>query len=67
MNSLLKDIILFILLAAGIGCLMWAKISFQQRQQNTPDNTWSDRENLVRRIGYGILIADVIIAGFINF
>lgn len=28
---------------------------------------WLDRENRVRKIGYGILIADVIIAGFINF
>ena len=67
MNSPLKDAVLFVLLATGLGCLMWAKVSFQRRQQHTPDNAWSDRENRVRKIGYGILIVDVIIAGFINF
>lgn len=67
MNSPLKNVIMFVLLGAGIGCLMWAKVSFQQRQLKEPDNVWSDRENLVRRIGYGLLIVDVIIAGFINF
>ena len=64
---MLKNIIMFTLLIVGIGCLMTAKVSFQQRQLETPDNAWSEKEIKLRRIGYGILIADVVIAGFINF
>lgn len=64
---MLKNIIMFPLLIVGIGCLMTAKVSFQQRQLETPDNAWSEKEKKLRKLGYGILIADVIIAGFINF
>ena len=64
---MLKNIIMVILLVCGMGFLMSAKISFQQRQMKTPDNAWSPKEKQQRWIGYGILIADVIIAGFINF
>ncbi|MBQ8053370.1 MAG: hypothetical protein IJ198_06185 [Lachnospiraceae bacterium] len=67
MNSTLKNVVIIALLIAGMLCLMWAKVSFQRRQQTEPDNVWSKTENLVRKVGYGILIADVIIAGFINF
>ena len=66
-KELVKDIIMVILLICGMGCLMSAKISFQRRQMTTPDNAWSPKEKELRRIGYGIMIADVIIAGFINF
>lgn len=61
----LKFIIMVILLIAGMVCIMTAKISFQRRQLTAPDNAWSDKEKLLRRIGYGILIADVILAGFV--
>ena len=64
---MVKNIIMIILLVIGMGCLMTAKISFQQRQLETPDNVWSDNEQKLRKLGYGIMIADVIIAGFINF
>lgn len=64
---MLKNIIMVILLICGMLFLMAAKISFQQRQMTTPDNAWSPKEKQQRIIGYGILIADVIIAGFINF
>ena len=64
---MVKNIIMIILLVIGMGCLMTAKISFQQRQLETPDNVWSDKEQKLRKLGYGIMIADVIIAGFINF
>ena len=64
---MLKNIIMVIMLVCGMLCLMSAKISFQQRQLVTPDNAWSPKEKQLRKIGYGILIADVIIAGFINF
>ena len=66
-TEIIKNIIMVILLICGMGCLMSAKISFQRRQMVAPDNAWSQRENQLRKIGYGILIADVIIAGFINF
>ncbi len=66
-NSIFKNILMGILLIVGMGCLMTAKISFQQRQLETPDNAWSDKEKNLRKIGYGVMIADVIIAGFINF
>ena len=61
----LKFVIMIILLVAGMGCIMTAKMSFQQRQLETPDNVWSDKEKLLRRIGYGLMIADVILAGFV--
>lgn len=64
---MLKNIIMVILLICGMSCLMSAKISFQRRQMETPDNAWSQKEKQLRWIGYGIMIADVIIAGFINF
>lgn len=64
---MVKNIIMVILLVIGMGCLMTAKVSFQQRQLETPDNVWSDKEQKLRKLGYGIMIADVIIAGFINF
>ncbi len=62
----IKNIIMIILLIVGMGCLMKAKVSFQQRQQVTPDNAWSPQEQKLRKIGYAIMIVDVIIAGFIN-
>lgn len=58
---------MIILLVCGMYCLMRAKMSFQKRQQQTPDNAWSPEEDRLRKIGYGIFIVDVIIAGFINF
>lgn len=61
----IKFIIMIILLIIGMGCIMTAKISFQQRQLTAPDNAWSDREKLLRKVGYGILILDVILAGFV--
>lgn len=61
----IKFIIMIVLLIVGMGCIMTAKVSFQQRQLTAPDNVWSDREKLLRKIGYGILIADVILAGFV--
>lgn len=61
----IKFIIMIILLIAGMGCIMTAKISFQQRQLTTPDNVWSEKEKRLRMIGYGILILDVILAGFV--
>lgn len=61
----LKFIIMIVLLVIGMGCIMKAKISFQQRQLTAPDNVWSDGEKLLRKVGYGILIADVILAGFV--
>lgn len=57
---------MIILLVCGMFCLMKAKMSFQQRQMQAPDNVWSPEENRLRKIGYGILIVDVIIAGLIN-
>lgn len=62
----IKNIIMVILLVAGMALLMKAKVSFQRRQQTAPDNAWSPRENQMRMIGYGILIADVLIAGFVK-
>lgn len=61
----IKFIIMIILLIIGMGCIMTAKVSFQQRQFSTPDNMWSEREKLLRKIGYGVLILDVILAGFV--
>jgi len=62
----IKNIIMIILLIVGLVCLMKAKISFQQRQMTTPDNAWSPEEQKLRKIGYAIMIVDVIIAGFIK-
>lgn len=64
---MLRNIIMIVLLIIGLSCLMWAKMSFQQRQLSNPDNAWSAQEQKMRKLGYGILIVDVIIAGFINF
>lgn len=64
---MLRMVIMLVLLAAGMGCLLYAKLHFVQRQKTEPDNKWSDTENRLRYLGYGICIADVIIAGFINF
>ena len=61
----IKFILMLILLVAGMGCIMSAKVSFQKKQLTTPDNVWSEKEKQLRKIGYGILIADVILAGFI--
>lgn len=61
----IKFIIMIVLLIIGMGCIMTAKISFQQRQLTAPDNVWSDKEKLLRKVGYGILILDVILAGFV--
>lgn len=61
----IKFIIMIVLLIIGMGCIMKAKISFQQRQLTAPDNVWSDKEKLLRKVGYGILILDVILAGFV--
>ena len=62
----IKNIIMIILLIVGLVCLMKAKISFQQRQMTAPDNAWSPQEQKLRKIGYAIMIVDVIIAGFIK-
>lgn len=62
---MIKFILMLVLLVVGMGCLMTAKVTFQNRQLTTPDNTWSDKEKLLRKIGYGVLIADVILAGFV--
>ena len=62
---MIKLILMLILLVAGMGCLMKAKVSFQQRQLTAPDNVWSEQEKLLRKIGYGLMIADVILAGFV--
>lgn len=64
---MLRNIIMGILLVIGIGCLIYSKIHFAQRQQTEPDNKWSKLENQVRYTGYAICILDCIIAGFINF
>ncbi len=64
---MVKNILMVILLIVGMGCLMWAKMSFQSRQMKTPDNAWSPKEKKIRILGYAILIADVLIALFINF
>lgn len=61
----LKLIIMLILLFAGMGCIMKAKVDFQRRQLEIPDNVWSDKEKTLRKVGYGILILDVILAGFV--
>lgn len=61
----IKFIIMIVLLIVGMGCIMTAKVSFQQRQLVAPDNIWSDKEKKLRKIGYGILILDVILAGFV--
>lgn len=61
----IKFILMIALLIAGMGCIMSAKVSFQQRQLTAPDNVWSEKEKKLRRLGYGILILDVILAGFV--
>ena len=61
----IKFILMIALLIAGMGCSMSAKVSFQQRQLTAPDNVWSEKEKKLRRLGYGILILDVILAGFV--
>ncbi|NCB32479.1 MAG: hypothetical protein EOM64_01120 [Erysipelotrichia bacterium] len=62
-----RMIVMIILLIAGMGCLLYAKLHFAKRQETDPDNQWSKRENQMRYLGYAICITDVIIAGFINF
>ena len=62
----IKNIIMIILLLIGMYCLMRAKISFQRRQMVAPDNVWSEEEKKLRKIGYALMILDVIIAGFIR-
>ena len=62
----IKNIIMIILLLIGMYCRMRAKISFQRRQLVAPDNVWSDEEKKLRKIGYTLMILDVIIAGFIR-
>lgn len=64
---MLRMIIMLILLVAGLGCILHAKIHFQVRQKTDPDNKWSQLENRYRYAGYVLCIVDVIIAGFINF
>lgn len=61
----IKFILMIALLITGMGCIMSAKVSFQQRQLTAPDNVWSEKEKKLRRLGYGILILDVILAGFV--
>lgn len=55
-----------IILIVGIGFLMKAKMEFSARQLKYPDNKWSDRENKLRYIGYGLCILDVILALFVK-
>lgn len=62
---MVKNVLMTVLLVIGLSCMMRAKMEFQQRQMKNPDNTWSVRENKLRRIGYLILLADVVIALFI--
>ena len=62
----IKNIIMIILLLIGMCCLMRAKISFQRRQLTAPDNVWSEEEKKLRVIGYGLMILDVVIAGFVR-
>ena len=62
----IKNIIMIILLLIGMYCLMRAKISFQRRQLTAPDNVWSEEEKKRRIIGYGLMILDVVIAGFVR-
>lgn len=64
---MVKMIVMIILLIAGMGCLLYAKLHFAKRQMNDPDNKWSRQENISRYTGYVICVIDVIIAGFINF
>ena len=61
-----KNIIMIILLVIGLGCLMKAKITFQRRQQTTPDNVWSEDEKKLRKIGYVLMVVAVIIEGFVR-
>lgn len=62
----IKNIVMIIILLAGMVCLMRAKITFQQRQQTAPDNAWSESEKKLRIIGYSLMILDVLIAGFVR-
>ncbi len=62
---MVKNVIMIILLIAGMYCMMRAKMEFQQRQLKFPDNAWSLREVKLRRIGHVFLLADVAIALFI--
>lgn len=62
----IKNIIMIVILLAGMFCIMRAKISFQQRQQTAPDNVWSPEEKKLRTIGYTLMILDVVIAGFVR-
>jgi len=64
---MLRFIIMLILLIGGLGSLLEAKLLFAKRQVTEPDNKWSAREQLWRRIGYSLCAIDFIIAGFINF
>lgn len=59
-------IIELIILVAGIGLIMHAKLHFARRQKYEPDNKWSDYENKVRYLGYGLCILDVLMALFIK-
>ena len=63
--QMIKNVIMIILLIAGMYCIMRAKMEFQQRQLKSPDNAWSLREVKLRRIGHVLLLADVAIALFI--
>ena len=59
-------IIELIILVAGIGLIMHAKLHFAKRQKYEPDNKWSDCENKVGYLGYGLCILDVLMALFIK-
>ncbi|ETP72802.1 hypothetical protein UYO_1219 [Lachnospiraceae bacterium JC7] len=64
---MLRFIIMLIILIAGLGSLLQAKLEFARRQRIEPDNKWSYREQIWRRVGYFLCAVDFIIAGFINF
>lgn len=65
-NGVFRFIVMLVILAAGMGCIIYAKLSFAKRQRTNPDNKWNKQENIWRYFGYALCILDVIIAGFFN-
>lgn len=65
-NGVFRFIVMLVILAAGMGCIIYAKLSFAKRQRTNPDNKWNKQENTWRYFWYALCILDVIIAGFFN-
>lgn len=65
-NGVFRFIVMLVILAVGMGCIIYAKLSFAKRQRTNPDNKWNKQENTWRYFGYALCILDVIIAGFFN-